>query len=64
MGVPQEPAYQRFEGVCRECGKAVHYHNSIQRHPDHVICEDCERGKITETLTGMKTIGGAVKGWG
>jgi len=26
----EEPAYQRFEGECRKCGKEVIYYNSVK----------------------------------
>ena len=64
MGYPEEPRYQKFTGTCRVCGKRHDYWNSVQRHPDHDICDDCERAKILETLTGQKSLDGAVKGQG
>lgn len=62
MSNPEEPAYQQFEGECRECGRDYHYYNSVKRH--HDICDDCEKAKIVRTLTGQKTFGGVVKGQG
>ena len=64
MGNPEEPAYRELEGICKECGRSHTYSNSVKMHPDHDICDECEKAKIAETLTGQKTLGGAVKGWG
>ncbi|KKL12590.1 hypothetical protein LCGC14_2534240 [marine sediment metagenome] len=67
MAYQEEPAYRQHEGKCRQCGQVYIYYNSVKRHPDHDICDDCERVKIVETLTGLPTIGegnAAVKGWG
>ena len=58
----EEPEYQRFEGECRKCGKEVIYYNSVKCH--QVICDDCEKADIIETLTGQKVFGGIVKGRG
>lgn len=41
MGNPEEPEYQRFEGICRECGAPVTYSNSVKLHPSKVTCEKC-----------------------
>lgn len=46
MGNHEEPAYKRFEGTCRTCGKTFIYHNSVKRHPDHQECPQCEAEKI------------------
>jgi len=35
----EEPDYQRYEGVCRECGQPVTYYNSVKLHPSKVVCE-------------------------
>jgi len=54
MSNREEPGYQEFEGICRECGKIFTYHNSVRRHPDHqecIECEECEAKKIVKTLT-------------
>ncbi len=42
MGYSEEPTYQQFEGVCRVCGKNHTYYNSVKRHPDQVVCPECE----------------------
>jgi len=64
MGNSEEPQYQRFDGICRRCGEGYHYCNSVKRHRDFEICDDCEREKIAEVLTGEKTFDAVVKGWG
>ena len=51
MGNPEEPAYQQHEGKCRQCGKKYTYYDSVKRHPDHDICDDCEKKKIEVEMT-------------
>ena len=40
--VRPEPAYQRHNGKCRECGKSHTYYDSVKLHPDHDVCPECE----------------------
>ena len=42
MGNLEEPGYQQFDGTCRDCGKKHTYYSSIKRHPDQVVCPECE----------------------
>ncbi len=60
----EEPAYQRFEGKCRDCRDDVVYYNSVRRHPDHVRCDSCERAWILGRLTGQETFPYPVVGQG
>ncbi len=42
MGYSEEPGYRQFKGTCRECGKDITYYNSVKRHPDKDVCQECE----------------------
>ena len=52
MGNPEEPAYRQHEGKCRHCGKKHTYYDSVKRHPDQDICQECEKVRTAESLTG------------
>ena len=50
MSNQEEPAYRQFEGVCRKCGNEYTYFNSVKRHRDFDICDDCEGEEVKEKL--------------
>lgn len=49
MGNPEEREYQAYDGTCKECGNHVIYFNSIKKHPDNILCRDCEKVKNVKT---------------
>ena len=46
MGLPEEGTYHRFEGQCYRCDRHVVYGSSRPRHPEHILCEECEEAKM------------------
>ena len=43
MGLEEEPAYKRFDYICKGCGRPFHEYGSTKRCPDKQYCPDCEK---------------------